>query len=277
MSLSRFQCEGASLAFADSGSGFPVVFLHPTPVDHRFWSPLIARLAGIRALAPDMRGHGASELGSLPAGLFALVPDAPVLSVARMAADVRALLDHLGIEKAAVVACSFGGYTALELWRQAPDRIACIAFLGTKPQPDTPPALEKRAANIARVRRGELSAVLNAMIESSVGPTARAAQPGLVAELRAFVAQTPEAYAATHAGIAIRPDSTATVASISVPTLVLSGGEDPASSRAEMLALLAASGPRVDYAFLAHAGHFAAFEQPATVAALLRPWLERLA
>jgi 3-oxoadipate enol-lactonase len=276
MSLHRFDCEGASLAFADSGSGLPVVFLHPTPVDHRFWTPLIARLQKIRSLAPDMRGHGASELGTLPVSLFDRVPDAPVLNAARMASDVLALLDHLAISKAAVVACSFGGYTALELWRRAPERMLGLAFLCTKPQPDPSAAQDKRAANVAQARAGRLSSLLDAMIESCTGVTAKAAQPGLVAEIRALARQTPEAYTATQAGIATRPDAVATVPTIRVPLLALSGGEDLASSREEMLAFLTAGGPRVDYTFLANAGHFAAYEQPGAVASVVQSWLELL-
>ena len=59
-----FVCDGARLCFRDSGAGLPVVFLHPTPLDGRFWRPLAEDLAGMRAIVPDLRGHGASELGS---------------------------------------------------------------------------------------------------------------------------------------------------------------------------------------------------------------------
>ena len=71
--------DGSHLGFTDAGSGLRVVFLHPTPVDREFWRPLTHELAGIRAILPDLRGHGASDLGAaLPAGGFARVPDAPV-------------------------------------------------------------------------------------------------------------------------------------------------------------------------------------------------------
>ena len=86
---------GAQAGFADAGSGLPVVFLHPTPLDREYWRPLTRELAGIRAIVPDLRGHGASELGTaLPVGALLRVPDAPVLTMAQLAADL-ALLDHL--------------------------------------------------------------------------------------------------------------------------------------------------------------------------------------
>ncbi|MFZ0339367.1 MAG: hypothetical protein WAL45_15130, partial [Terracidiphilus sp.] len=74
--------DGSGLGFTDAGTGPPVVFLHPTPLDRDYWRPLTKELAGIRSVVPDLRGHGVSELGSaLPVGGFDLVPDAPALSV----------------------------------------------------------------------------------------------------------------------------------------------------------------------------------------------------
>ena len=84
---------GARLAFDDTGTGLPVIFLHPTPLDGDFWRPLVADLPGVRSIVPDLRGHGSSELGpDLPVGEFARVPDAPAITMARYAADVLALL-----------------------------------------------------------------------------------------------------------------------------------------------------------------------------------------
>ena len=116
-----YHSNGTKLSFRDRGKGQTVVFLHPTPLDHAYWVPMVDGLAGVRAIAPDLRGHGASELGpvdSLPAGGFALVPDAPALTVTQLAADVLALLDHLKIEEAVFAGCSIGGYVLLELWRR---------------------------------------------------------------------------------------------------------------------------------------------------------------
>ena len=119
--------DAVTLNYVEHRQGNAVVFLHPTPLDHRYWLPMIAQLPGVRAIAPvrailpDFRGHGASELGAnLPVGGFARVPDAPVLSMGQLAADVLALLDKLEIEKAVFAGCSIGGYVLLELWRRAP-------------------------------------------------------------------------------------------------------------------------------------------------------------
>ena len=170
--MSTCQSDGAELAYRDSGEGLPVVFLHPTPLDGDFWRPLTALLPGIRAIVPDLRAHGGSELGTdLPTGQFTLVPDAPVLSMARYARDVLTLLDHLNLPGAVFAGCSIGGYVLLELWRQAPQRIHSLAFLCSKPQPDAPANLAKRVETIAKARNGESTA------SSTAWPNPSSAQP----------------------------------------------------------------------------------------------------
>ena len=269
-----YPSDGARLAYADTGAGLPVVFVHPTPVDHAFWTPLIERLAGVRAIAPDLRGHGASELGAgLPVGGFACVPDAPVLTMECLAADMLALLDHLGVEKAVFAGCSIGGYVLLELWRRAPERVLGLAFLCSKPQPDPDAARDKRAVTIAMAREGKKEELFDGMVRSSTGTAAQAARPEMMAELRARMTLTADALVATQAGLATRPDSVPTVSTIRVPLLAVAGGQDLSVAAEDLRVLLAAGGPRVDYTYLADAGHFAAYEQPDAVAERVGSWL----
>ena len=87
-----YHSGGARLGFSDIGSGVPVVFLHPTPIDREFWRPLRRHLSHVRAIVPDFRGHGVSELGTdLPVGGFSRVPDAPVLTMVQLGSDILAL------------------------------------------------------------------------------------------------------------------------------------------------------------------------------------------
>jgi pimeloyl-ACP methyl ester carboxylesterase len=267
--------DGARLGFRDSGAGLPVVFLHPTPLDREYWRPLTEDLAGVRAIVPDLRGHGISELGrKLPVGGFSRVPDAPVLTMGQLAADVLVLLDYLDVPEAIFAGCSIGGYVLLELWRRAPGRMSGLAFVCSKPQPDTEASLVRRAANIAEVRAAGTDALFNGMAQSLVGATARERRPEIVAELRARMTLTPEAAIAVQAGLAMRPDSVPTVATIAAPVLAIAGGEDSGVTAAEMEAFSAAPGG-CEFHLLPDAGHLAAYEQPQKVAALLAEWLRQ--
>lgn len=270
-----YESDGARLAFRETGTGQPVVFLHPTPLDGDYWRPMLEGLAGIRAIVPDLRGHGQSELGrKLPVGAFARVPDAPVLTMAQLAADVLALLDHLEIPEAVFAGCSIGGYLLLELWRKAPQRMTGLAFVCSKAQPDAEANLAKRAANIAQVRAQGTGALFDGMAQSLIGATARERRPEIVAELRARMTLTPEAAVAVQAGLAARPDSLPAVATIDAPILAIAGGEDSVITPAEMDAFSVAPGG-CEYHLLPDAGHFAAYEQPRKVAALLAEWLRQ--
>ena len=270
-----YESDGAKLSFRDTGAGVPVVFLHPTPLDRDYWRPLIEDLGGIRAIIPDLRGHGSSELGqNLPVGGFARVPDAPVLTMAQLANDVLILLDHLEVPEAVLAGCSIGGYVLLELWRRAPERMQGLAFVCSKPQPDGEANLARRAAQIAQFRAGGTGTLFDGMAQSLVGPTARERRPEIVAELRARMTLTPEAAVAVQAGLATRPDSAPTVATIGVPVLAIAGGEDSAVTPAEMEGFSAAPGG-CEFHLLPDAGHFAAYEQPQKVATLLAEWLRQ--
>lgn len=261
------------LSYSDSGAGLPVVFLHPTPLNGDYWQPMIARLDGVRAIVPDLRGHGHSYLGQkLQPGAFARVPDAPVLTMAQFASDVLTLLDLLNVREAAFAGCSIGGYVLLELWRRAPERIRGLTFVCSKPQPDTEANLQRRAAIIAQARAEGVGKLFDGMAQNLVGATSRQRQREMVAKVRSQMSLTVDALIAVQAGLAVRPDSEPTVSSITKPVLAIAGGEDSSVTPGEMEAFCAAPGG-CSSIIVHDAGHLAAFEQPEKIAALMAPWL----
>lgn len=270
-----FDSNGVRLGYRDTGSGLPVVFLHPTPLNRDYWRPLIEDLAGVRAIVPDFRGHGLSELGeNLPTCLFDRAPHAGVLTMAQLAKDTVSLLDHLNIPDAIFAGCSIGGYGMLELWRQAPQRMSALAFVCSKPQPDAEANRVKRAAIIAQIQDDGVAPLFDGFAHSLLGASAIARRPQIVSEVRAQMTLTPQAAIAVQAGLAVRPDSLGTVATIDVPILAICGGEDPGVTPAEMQSFHAAPGG-CEFHLLPDAGHFAAYEQPHKVAALLAEWLRQ--
>jgi len=103
--------DGGHLAFDDVGEGPAVALLHPGLWDRRTWDPQISSVAdaGYRVLRHDFRGYGGS---SMPTG-------APYSHVD----DFWQLLDHLGVDRAALVGCSMGGRVAIDTTLSAPDRV----------------------------------------------------------------------------------------------------------------------------------------------------------
>jgi pimeloyl-ACP methyl ester carboxylesterase len=273
----KYVSGDARLSYSDAGEGLPVVLLHPTPLDREYWRPLTRELAGIRAIVPDLRGHGSSELGSkLPAGAFTRLPAAPVLTMSQLAADILALLDHLKISKAVFGGCSIGGYVMLELWRRAPLRMRGMMFVCSKPQPDSEANLTKRMETIARARADGVDALFDGMAQNMVAPSVRGERPEVVTEVRAQMTFTVDALVAVQAGLAARPDSVSTVATIRAPVLAIAGAEDSNVTAADMEAFRAAPGG-CELHVLPCAGHYAAYERPRKVAALMAPWLRQFA
>jgi len=271
-----YTVDGAKLAYRDTGAGMPVVFLHPTPLDGEYWRPLTDALGGVRAIVPDLRGHGRSELGhNLPTGLFAPAPAVGVLTMKQLADDALALLHELDLSEAVFVGCSIGGNVLLQLWRQAPQTMRGLAFICAKPQSDLPANAARRAATIAQAQSGGCTEIFDAMARNLIGVTAQERHPEIVAQLRAQMTITPEALAAVQAGLATRPDSVPTVASIQAPVLAITGGEDLGVSAEEMDVFRRAPGGCESH-MLPDAGHLAAYEQPEKVSALLAEWLRQL-
>lgn len=262
-----YHSDGTQLFYTTLGDGHPVVLLHPTPVDHRFWIPVAGLLASkYRLILPDLRGHGQSETG-----------DGPV-TMQKLAADAVRLLDHLGIGKALFAGCSIGGYTLYEIWRQTPDRVEAFAFCSSKPQADNDVARAKREENIAKIRTHGTADFVESMLESLTGPTARRRWPQKVAEARAMMQQlTPNAVIAIQQGLAARPDSVTTARTLRVPCCIVAAGEDGGSTPADMRLLaeqIRNGGYGAEYNEIPDAGHYAPFEQPELVARILHRFFD---
>ena len=97
----------------------PVVLIHGHSADLRLWEPQVPALlgAGCRVVRYDVRGHGRS---SVPATGY---------DWEHYLADLRALLDHLRVERAHLAGISMGGAIALQLALEEPGRVASLALL----------------------------------------------------------------------------------------------------------------------------------------------------
>lgn len=117
MPVTNIDVPGGRLRVADDGAGPPIVLLHAGVADLRAWDATVAPLvaAGYRAVRPDTRGYGASTTEDVP---FSLED------------DVIAVLDALGIGRAALVGNSRGGMTAFDTAIAFPDRVVAVVGVG---------------------------------------------------------------------------------------------------------------------------------------------------
>lgn len=195
--------------------------------------------------------------------------------MAAYAADVRALLEHLATGPVVLVGHSMGGYVALAFARQYPEMLRGLVLVGTKAGPDGPDAAAGRRATAEKVKADGVQVVIEAVAPKMLAAGNHDAR--MMEQVRAFMASsTPAGVVGALLGMAERPDATALLKQIVVPTLVITGANDILVPPAESTTLAEAiKGARLDV--IADAGHLVAFEQPNPFNRALEAWLDRLA
>jgi 3-oxoadipate enol-lactonase len=159
-----------------------------------------------------------------------------------------------------------GGYVALELYRQAPGIFRGLALCDTKAGADTPDGAKGREGFARNAIEKGLRWVADEMIPKLLKPQPDAAA---VAEVRSLIGQaTPAGVAAAQRGMAKRPDSFATLATIACPTLVVVGEEDTLTPPAEA-EKLAAGIKGAKLVKIPGAGHLPCIENPEPFTAAL--------
>jgi pimeloyl-ACP methyl ester carboxylesterase len=188
-----------------------------------------------------------------------------------MAAIARRILDEAP-PRFALAGHSMGGYIALEIMRQAPERVLRLALMNTQARADTPEATTRRRGQMARAKAGEFRDVLDELFPIFVHPSRRdrADLLQLVHDMGHDVGV--EAFVRQQTAIIARTDMRPTLAAISCPTLVLSGDQDNTVPNA--LSKEMAEGIRgAKLVILSHCGHLPQPEQPEATANALIEWL----
>lgn len=199
--------------------------------------------------------------------------------------DVHARFDTLPAMAAALLAenpgelvligTSMGGILALEVVRQAPDRVRGLALLGSSARPDTPELIALRSQAITLFEQGRMDEVLRANLPFAFHPS-KADDPALTADYLAMIRRAgPEQLIRQNRAIMARADSRPLLPSIDCPTLVV-GGESDLLTPPECSREMAAAIPGAQLQLLPETGHLLTWEQPAAVNALLAGWLDRL-
>ena len=242
---------GVAMWYRDLGEGDadPLLLLHAFPLNGKMFEPQMEALSATRrVIAPDLPGFGRSP--RTPAQ-----PD-----VGYYAGCVRALLDRLGVPRVVLGGVSMGGYVAFECVRSFPERVSGLVLANTRPDADTEEARERRKEMALRVAQEGIGVLVDLQMERLLSPQTRAGNEGLVERVRSIILEnTPDGAVAALGAMRERPDSTATLGRIDVPTLVVGGGEDTISSP-EVMGEMAAGIPDARHVTLPGVGHLSNLE-----------------
>lgn len=248
----------------ETGTGPALLLLHAYPLDSSQWDAQVAALSGrYRCLRPDFYGCGGAP--PPPAGVT-------------IDGCAGALLDELarrGVEQFSVCANSMGGYLAFALWRAAPQRVRALVLANTRAAADDATARAARAAQAEQVRSGGVEAIVESMTARLLCTYCQG-EAHVADPVRGRVRRcSAEGVLAAIAAIADRPDSIPTLATITVPTMVVCGTADVVVPLAEARAMAAAI-PGARLQEFEGCGHVANLEQPQRFSQVLGDFLDEV-
>lgn len=231
----------------------PLVLIHGLGLDLRLWDAILPHLP-TRTLRLDLRGHGGSDTPPPPYAMGALIR------------DVERLMQHFALQEAVVVGAGEGGLIAQGLAVKRLDLVRAMVLTGSSTRFGNPDLWARRVAQ----RRAESA---DADCAALIGPRWQAA-PAL-APIRAMLGQTrPEGWEGV-AGAVANTDFYQTTATLTLPTLVLAGGDDrktPPDMQRETADLIAGS----DFRLLPGASHLAMLTHSQPFAVALTGFLTRI-
>ena len=245
--------NGVPMFYIDSGdrAALPILFVHGFPFSHKMWLPQLGVVAGnYRAIAYDIRGHGESYVGD---GQYTIEGHVD---------DLLALLDHIGLPKVLIVGLSMGGYIALRALEKAPDRFMGVVLCDTRSESDNNEGKLKRFANIALVKQEGSQVFAERFLQAVFAAKSFETRKEVVTAIREIMCRTPPlSIAGTLLALAARTDTTASLAAIKVPTLILVGELDaitPPSAAEAMQKQI----PGSELSIVPRAAHMSNLENP---------------
>jgi pimeloyl-ACP methyl ester carboxylesterase len=260
--------DGTAVAWRALGDGEPLVLINGYAGTKADWDPgfLGALGADNRVLCPDNRGMGETPLGSEPA------------SVEVLAADVVAILDDLGIERAPIAGWSMGGFVAQTIAADYPERTAALILIGSDAGGELSVSAERevflRLIDHSGTPREQASRLIRLLFPDPPASAIDAEFGDLVAEARA--ALDPEALRSQEALMASwhRTPCADRLGRISAPVLCAHGAADVIIPAANSDAL-AANLPGSWKAIFPGAGHAVMAMEPDRLAAVIATFLGR--
>lgn len=243
----RLDLSWGQLAYRRTGSGQPLLLLHSLALSGRMWEPVVAEFARRHdVVMVDLRGHGQSTGTTEP------------FSVADLAGDLEQLLDHLEWPKAHVIGLSMGGSIAVTFAAHFPTRVDRLGLCDTTAWygPEAPTAWAARAAS-ARSRPR------HSLIPFQVGrwfsdDFARTHAEMVSHVVRIFLGTRPQTHALSCEALGAF-DARHELASITAPTLVVTGEQDYATPP-DMGKVLAEGIPAAQFRVWPESRHFAILE-----------------
>jgi 3-oxoadipate enol-lactonase len=243
----KIEVPGATLFYESTGRGRALVLVHAGICDQSMWDDDVPSFAGgHQVITYDCRGYGASRSTDVAFS---------------NRADLIAVLDFVGVERAALLGCSRGGHIALDTTLEYPDRVAALIWvnggLGGLEHESTPEEMALFDAEEPLVEARDWAGLADLDVRiwvDGIGQPATRVPAHIRERVRAmslanYLAEHPEGQP-----IVLSPPAAARLSEVTVPTLIIEGELDPSDTHAAADALAAgiAGARRVTMKGVAH-------------------------
>lgn len=256
--------KGLSVFLEGKLDARPVLFIHGFPYDHSMWKAQVDDLSRDHlCVSYDIRGLGESPAGD---GQF---------TMESFVGDLGAIIEELGLNSPILCGLSMGGYIALRALEKTPDRFSAAILCDTRSEADDNEGKLKRAAAIQRINVEGLAPYARDFMATCFSNHYKKNHPD---EIRNIVERSsrfdPLGVKGCLIAMLSRTDTTASLARMSIPALVVCGEEDALTPPAAMRRM-AQHIAGAEFVEIKGAGHMSPLENPEDVNRAIRQFLKK--
>ena len=245
--------NGTAIRISDSATEGPVVvLLHGYMENLSVWDDFSALLGpGVRVIAPDLPGHGISEVKG------------PIHTMEFLADTVHEVLLQLNAVKCCVIGHSMGGYVALALAARHPEILSGLVLFSSTPNPDSEAKKADREREIALIEAGKKELLSRVTPGKMFAAANRARFADEMEDLAELIQLTEdEGITALLRGMEQRADQNEMLHKLPVPQMFIFGRHDEFIP-VEIAEKVIAAQPQARVVWLENSGHMGFIEQPA--------------
>jgi pimeloyl-ACP methyl ester carboxylesterase len=243
------------ISYTDIGHGRPIVLVHAFPTDRRLFEPARNEIENIfhdssvfRVISVDLWGFGQSSSANGKA-----------ITMVDYADEVNQLLEYLNINYAIIGGESMGGYVALALLEKFPKKVEGMILSSTQSIADSPETKAKREATAVDVIKHGPHNLINEFISKALSPLASEKSKLFLKHI--LEKQDKMAIASALRGMALRNDTSNTLANTAIPILIIAGENDIVISPKQSYAMHALA-KNSKIVIIPNSGHLVSLEQP---------------
>jgi 3-oxoadipate enol-lactonase len=258
--METVRCEGSNICYSDQGKGEAVVLLHGFCGSAEYWEKVIPALSGsYRVIAPDLRGHGASDA---PKGAY---------TIEQMADDVLSLINTLELPDVTLLGHSLGGYITLSFAQRYASRLKGFGLIHSTAYPDSEEAKEKRLKSVSAIQSQGITAFVDELVPNLFSKAGQTPQQQLERAKEIGYKTPPQGAVGAALAMRERPDRRDVISASELPILLVAGAEDgliPAERT------FTSNKPNITQATIPGAGHMSLFEAPEQLADVIKSFME---